>query len=351
MIMRSLILLMAMISVLGTTSTSLAVSMYSMEVISSSYGNYSYGRLNDSGQVVGSFYPSGDGVHAFYWEKGNITDLGTGYLRDINNSGQAAGVLINGTTHQGVLWENGNITYLDGSWSSPYSINNSGQIVGSSNIDGFGAATIWENGIAKEILPESYDGDNHDSAAVDINDSGRIAIVNNYGSFLNTILWENDSLIAEYPVISPMAINNNGAVVGSYDDSVIPLVIREDGVITEFTTVPWSDPWADPYQYWGIAAAINDLGQIVGAAENRAVLWENNVPYDLKDLIIGSDGWRFVNAVDINEKGQIIVTGILNGDTRVRMVALLTPVPEPSTMLLLGLGLVGLAGVRRKFQK
>jgi probable HAF family extracellular repeat protein len=77
-----------------------------------------------------------------------------------------------------------------------------------------------------------------------------------------------------------------------------------------------------------VALAINNVGKVVGysstkSGTSRAVLWDNNSIKDLNNLIPPNSGWKLTYANDINDSGQIVGEGIINGRTR---AFLLTPV-------------------------
>lgn len=154
----------------------------------SAYGGTGYGcciayAMNNHGQAVGV-----SGGHAIMWDRGELTDLGTGWTpRDINDRGQIVGgnvlwekgetttlafdaVGINDrgqVVGENYLWENGEITTLEG--FSAAGINNRGQIVG---VDSSGQPALWENG---EITPlPTYGSATGLEQASAINDRGVI---------------------------------------------------------------------------------------------------------------------------------------------------------------------------------
>ena len=68
------------------------------------------------------------------------------------------------------------------------------------------------------------------------------------------------------------------------------------------------------------AFAINNNEQIVGDSEIspgivRAMLYESNQMYDLNEMISSDSGWTLIEAHDINDQGQIVGWGIVNGAT------------------------------------
>jgi len=70
---------------------------------------------------------------------------------------------------------------------------------------------------------------------------------------------------------------------------------------------------------------------------------------DLNSQIDPSLGWELLLAVDINNIGQITGYGLRNGQTRAFLLTPdASPVPEPSSLAMWGIGALAMAFARRK---
>ncbi len=287
--------------------------------------------INDQGQVVGTSDISGDtSSHGFIYYEGTMTDIGPIYPSNINNIGQVVGQFsteINDDfTFRSFIYSNGILTDLGiispdlraQSWAN--GINDSGQVVGSANTVYIGShfhAYLYSDGAMKDI----------------------------------------DTIGPFYEQSEAWAINNNGMVVGSERDGGI--FIYNEGVMTRLNIfgnaldvndldeiVGWA--LGASYEYLGAflykegeitflgnlggsvntaARAINESSQIVGFSEigyverpwgydniDHAFLYDNGVMTDLNTLIPQNSGWELMEAFDINNNGQIVGYGVLNGN-------------------------------------
>lgn len=113
-------------------------------------------------------------------------------------------------------------------------------------------------------------------------------------------------------------LNDHGQLVGNEDHQAF---VWENGV---FTFLGFLGPPG-----WTHANAINNSGVTVGYATlpsmaTRAIIWTSDSGLvDLNTLVPTGSGWELTHAFDINNAGQIVGQGVLNGETR---AFLLTPV-------------------------
>lgn len=247
--------------------------------------------VNASNYIVGeSDY--GNSTHGFEWANGVLKDLGalngSGYssAHAINRDAQIVGesstsFLFNSPIHA-VLWSGSTMTdlgALDGSYSSAYSINSSGVMVGETDVLPAGSsnvvthAFVYSNNSMQDIgtLP----GANDYSAAFGINDSG-------------VIVGESDTVVAGV--------------------STTHAFIYSNGTMTDLGTFGGT---------LSSASAINSAGHVVGYANDanqnsRAFLYYGSGLIDLNNLIAPGSGFTNLTSADaINDVGQIAGSGLL----------------------------------------
>jgi probable HAF family extracellular repeat protein len=299
--------------------------------------------INDFGQVVGRLRNNSGKYHAALWVNGRIKDLGTlggesSSAYGINNNRQVVGCAdtSSGESHA-FVWEKGtmkDLGTLGGKSSCAYKINNIGQVVGQSSLSsGQGYhAFLWENGTMKDL---GTLGGN--SKSQDINDAGQVVGYSDSSGtgWMRAFLWENGTMKAlDVPSVNDYesvatAINNRGQIVGYVGSDIIfksRAVLWENGTVKELGTL---------YARYSSASDINNRGQAVGSLDfpplertfhasnlgyldgtSHPFLWQNGKTRNIFRAIPDLAGWKYIGASDINNRGQILGSGRVNGQNR-----------------------------------
>ena len=309
--------------------------------------------VNEAGQIVGmtyNFNKGSDYAIATLWNGVAATYLNTpagnmSYASDINNAGQVVGVISQGYGSRAALWNGSTLTYLEtpiGSNSQANAINDSGQVVGNIiSTPSVPIATMWNSN--NTIKPETLSAGSF--LPYDINNSGQIVGVEGQ----NATKWEGNkinSLSAFGQASVANSINNRGQVIGTSYGIQNVATLWNNNIPTYLDTLGIGSSGGD----------INDVGQAVGSSymdhsystySLAATLWNDNTPTNLNDFLsqnLKNEGWILSAATAINNKG-VIIGYADNKNNGTRRPFVLSPAPEPETyaMMLLGIGLVGIA--------
>jgi probable HAF family extracellular repeat protein len=147
------------------------------------------------------------------------------------------------------------------------------------------------------------------------------------------------------PSSNALSINSSNQIVGysNYGNAISQhAFLYANGVMQDLGTMGLD---------YSAAYDINDLGQVVGYVGTGngvgyGFLYSGGVMYAIEDYLdSASSNWQIESLVTINNGDWIAGEGRFNGGPL--HTVLLTPVPEPSTIALLTLGVFGLLARRR----
>jgi probable HAF family extracellular repeat protein len=310
-----------------------------------------YWSLDGKGQILPVLYPAGTS--------------GINYAYNINNQGLITGrsTTVLGTVHAYVTKPDGIIRDLGAlplpitsDDSNGQSVNASGAVVGESRTNAGERAFLWTADGGMRNLGTLAGGTF--SSAHDINDAGVVVGMSETASGRSAFVWTEQGGMRDLGQVAG-GINNSTAE----EINAAGQVVGYSQTATGWAAFSWTE--SGGMKNLGMLAgkdssfaqAVNASGLVVGFsgvsgwAQGSAFLWsEQDGMLDLNNLLLGTDplkqaGLTLDYAADINDNGQILVSGMLNGRS---VQAILTPVPEPSTAVFMLLGGVFLLAARSR---
>jgi uncharacterized membrane protein len=302
--------------------------------------------LNDRGEVLAAgslrdasndpFPGSYPEPRIFIWRDGRIVTelvspdptLPDVNARRINNRGEVAGFRVLNdpgfTVRLAFIWRDGRFTdlpLLPGSidnWSLAWSINDWSEVVGTSvdnDANVYATPLRWFRGRVSRVPVHPA----LSAGAIDINNLGQVIGSSSPGPY-EPYDGPYGGWVAgrKGPVhfleslpgserMDPVAINDRGQIIGAAGDRA---VLWEDGTALDLGTLPGASSTR--------AAAINVFGTVVGwvihaSGETTAMIWREGEMRDLNEMIVsrGSSGSsvHLLSASDINNRGWIATRG------------------------------------------
>ena len=301
---------------------------------SSSAGN----ALNDLGQVAGDSWIANDAqLHAFFYANGSMRDVGTiggnyATAAAVNNAGMVAGDSTTAAGANHAFLFNGAAIFdlgtLGGNNSSAVGLNNVGQVAGNSTLANGRTHAFLYNGGMQDL--QTLGGISSQAAA--LNDLGEVVgesfTVNNQK---HAFVYRNGAM-SDLGTLggtssTAYAINASGQIAG---DSLTAggqshAFLFSNGQLLDLGTLGGN---------YSTAYALNNLGQVVGDSANgggisRAYLWRDGTMIDLNTLLAPNSGWDLYTAQFINDAGQIVGYGFLNGNFAWFLLSPAAPVNHP----------------------
>ena len=318
---------------LAFTSSSVAQT-YTVTNIGTLGGNDSVAlSINDLGEVVGYSKTADGEVHAFRYFREALYDLSTlggkeSYAYVITNSGILLG---DSKTPQGILRPfmgapNSPLLNLGEDphvFSSARGANNLGQVVGFKVVtDEHGQfhkrAYLYTTNRTVDL--GTFGGKQSDAIA--INDAGEVV------GHLYTQYHDGEKRAVLYHAGKVVEIGTFGG-----NDS-IGEAINSAGQVVGYAALPGGDKRAFLFAHGkmknlgtlaggtqSFAYGVDDRGRVVGASDAKdsplhAFIYSDGVMQDLNKLIPADSGWLLTEAKGINESGQIVGYGFLDGERR-----------------------------------
>lgn len=299
--------------------------------------------INNAGHVVGNAETADGKTHAFLYAGGSMADLGTLGGSNSHASRSSDGGIVgraqvaDGTYHSFLSLSGGELRDLSSidvrlkdRFSTAIDVNSAGHVVG------------YLQSTTEHLAARSRVFLFCDFTVTDLGtfggEDGIVAAINDTGQLVGYVGAEPHADYADHRafLLTGKTVVNLGSLGGR---TTTPTDINNSGQVVGFGQVKGGEEHAFLYSGNSIADlgtlggtqsfayAINNRGQIVGASDAgslalRAFLYDRGVFLDLNTLIDQSSGWTLTGARDINDRGQIIGTGLLNGEQR---AFLLTP--------------------------